>query len=53
MAIVGKTSPYKKNKKESPFKAPWLLPVIAGLNYLSSRKDAKRARNMRREDTQD
>ena len=49
MAIVGKTSPYKKNKKESPFKAPWTA-IIAGLSYLSSRKDAKRASNMRRED---
>lgn len=45
MAIVGLTSPFKKSSKgSSPLKFNWLQTAVAGLNYIGSRKEKKRAR---------
>ena len=51
MAIVGLRSPFRKRQeKGSPMKAAWMAVAAAGLNYLSSRKAAKTAERMRKQD---
>ena len=51
MAIVGLTSPFRKRQeKESPMKLSWIPVVLSGLNYLSSKKAAKKANKMRAQD---